>query len=281
MQPDVQENRFRILKDAYESFNRGDMTAAVVAMDPSVEWIEPAEFPGGDRPYRGPKDVMVYLANSRAGWEEGRSNPELLIPAGDRVVVFVHARFRRRGSVEWHDVRLADVYTFRGLVIVAMHAFASRNDALKFAGVTAKFVLTFQRWQEARPAGFTAILPDEIKWQPEPGLPGVQVATLLGDPDKQVPIVTRVKLPPNTNVMPHTHPNARTYTVLAGEWKLGFGEKFEPENLRTFPAGSVYRLPAEVPHFQATGEEGALIQIESIGPTRTDYLKPPDDPRKE
>jgi len=183
--------------------------------------------------------------------------------------------------VEWHDVRLADVYTFRGLVIVAMHAFASRNDALKFAGVTAKFVLTFQRWQEARPAGFTAILPDEIKWQPEPGLPGVQVATLLGDPDKQVPIVTRVKLPPNTNVMPHTHPNARTYTVLAGEWKLGFGEKFEPEKLRTFPAGRVYRLPAEVPHFQATGEEGALIQIESIGPTRTDYLKPPDDPRKE
>ena len=59
MQPDVQENRFRILKDAYESFNRGDMTAAVVAMDPSVEWIEPAEFPGGDRPYRCPKDVIV------------------------------------------------------------------------------------------------------------------------------------------------------------------------------------------------------------------------------
>jgi hypothetical protein len=36
--PDVQkENRFRILKDAYESFNRGDMVAAVVAMDPNVQ----------------------------------------------------------------------------------------------------------------------------------------------------------------------------------------------------------------------------------------------------
>jgi len=89
-------------------------------------------------PYRGPKDVMVYLANSRAGWEQGRSDPERLIPAGDKVVVFVHARFRRRGSTEWHEVRLADVYTFRELVIVAMHAFASRDDALKFAGITAK-----------------------------------------------------------------------------------------------------------------------------------------------
>ena len=131
---DDQENRFRILKNAYESFNRGDMASAVVAMDPNVEWIEPAEFPGGDRTYRGPKDVMVYLANSRAGWEEGRSDPERLIPAGDRVVVFVRARFRPRGSAEWHEVRLADVYTFRQLVIVAMHAFASRDDALKFAG---------------------------------------------------------------------------------------------------------------------------------------------------
>ena len=81
--------------------------------------------------------------------------------------------------------------------------------------------------------------------------------------------------------MPHTHPSARTYTVLAGEWKLGFGEKFEAEKLRTFPAGSVYRLPAGVPHFQATTVQGALIQIESTGPTRTDYLKPPDDPRKD
>ena len=49
MQPDVQENRFGILKAAYESFNRGDMAAAVVAVDPNVEWIEPAEFPGGGR----------------------------------------------------------------------------------------------------------------------------------------------------------------------------------------------------------------------------------------
>ena len=72
--------------------------------------------------------------------------------------------------------------------------------------------------------------------------------------------------------MPHTHPSARTYTVLAGEWKLGFGEKFEAEKLRTFPAGSVYSLPAGVPHFQATSVQGALIQIESTGPTRTDYL---------
>jgi len=55
----------------------------------------------------------LYLANSRAGWEEGRSNPELLIPAGDRVVVFVHARVLPKGTAKWQDINLADVYTFR------------------------------------------------------------------------------------------------------------------------------------------------------------------------
>ena len=81
---------------------------------------------------------------------------------------------------------------------MSMHAFESRDDALKFAGVTAKFTITlaFPGGQEPPPAGFAAVLPDEIKWQPEAGLPGVQVAVLLGDPDKQVPIVMRVSFRP-------------------------------------------------------------------------------------
>ena len=43
-------------------------------------------------------------------------------------------------------------------------------------------------------------------------------------------------------------------------------------NLRSYKAGSLYRLPARVPHFQATGAAGAVVQIESIGPTSTDFI---------
>lgn len=32
-------------------------------------------------------------------------------------------------------------------------------------------------------------------------------------------------------------------------------------------------MPARVPHFQAAGPEGAVVQIESIGPTSTDFIK--------
>ena len=33
---------------------------------------------------------------------------------------------------------------------------------------------------------------------------------------------------PLGNLQLHTHPQPRTYTVLAGEFKLGFGRAFDP-----------------------------------------------------
>ena len=139
-QPDAQADaRIAILKRAYEAFNRGDMASAVEAMDPQVEWVEPAEFAGGGRPYHGPNEVKGYLTQSRAGWVEGRSEPEQFLTSGDKVVVYVHARFRPQGDANhWADVRLADVYTFRGDTIVAMRAFADRRDALKYAGLESR-----------------------------------------------------------------------------------------------------------------------------------------------
>src|SRR5215471_3516529 len=111
------------------------------------------------------------------------------------------------------------------------------------------------------PPGFVQAVPSAIKWIPSPMVPGTQRAVLLGDPTQAGPFVMRVKVPPGARIMPHMHPEARTYTVLAGEWKLGFGETYDPRNLRSFPAGAMYRLPAKVPHFQATGQLETIIQI--------------------
>jgi hypothetical protein len=68
--------------------------------------------------------------------------------------------------------------------------------------------------------------------------------------------------------------------VLAGEWQLGFGEQFDAAALRSYPAGSVYLLPAGVAHFQATATADTVVQIEGIGPTDTIYVDPRHDPRK-
>jgi hypothetical protein len=81
-------------------------------------------------------------------------------------------------------------------------------------------------------------------------------------------------------VQPHTHPEARSYTVLAGEWKLGFGEQFNEANLRSFPAGSLYRLPADVAHYQASGNVETVIQIQGRGPSATVFVKPASPPEE-
>ena len=129
------EQRIAALRSAYDAFNRGDIDSAVQFLDSHVDWSEPSEFPGGGT-YTGPEAVKRYLSQSRAAWAECRSEPEQLIPIGNRVVVFVHARVRPKDSSAYQDVLLADVYTFRDDRVIQMRAFADRQQALHWAQST-------------------------------------------------------------------------------------------------------------------------------------------------
>lgn len=129
----AQDKAISELRAAYAAFNRGDFDAAVASLDPKIEWSEPSKFPGGGK-YHGREAVKRYLMQSRAGWAEGTSEPERFITAGDRIVVFVRARFLPKDGKQWQDVRLADVYTVRKGRILQMNAFADRQEALSWAG---------------------------------------------------------------------------------------------------------------------------------------------------
>lgn len=129
--------------------------------------------------------------------------------------------------------------------------------------------------QATVPPGFVAVLPGDIQWKPHPIVAGGHIAVVLGDPTGEGPYAVRMRFPPNSRVLPHTHPEGRTYTVLAGEWKLGFGETFDAAALHTFPAGSIYRLPENVAHYQATGDGETVIQIQGRGPSATNFVKKP------
>ena len=134
--PDM-EHVVAALRGAYAAFNRGDMTAAVEPLDAQVEWTEPAEFPRGGT-HHGRDGVKQYLTQSRAAWGEVNSEAERFIIVGKRIVVFVHARVRPKGSDKWQDVSLADVYTVRNGRVVEMQAFADRREALRWVGAEAE-----------------------------------------------------------------------------------------------------------------------------------------------
>lgn len=143
--------------------------------------------------------------------------------------------------------------------------------------VAAALALPASAAAQAVPADFAQVLPSDVQWKPHPTVPGAEIAILLGVPAAEGPYAMRIRFPANTRVAPHTHPEARTYTVLTGEWKLGFGSRVDAKAFRVYPAGSLYRLPAQTPHFQESGAGVTIIQIQARGPTRTDLIPPSPD----
>jgi uncharacterized protein len=124
------------LRETYAALNRNDIPAAIEALDPQIEWTEPAEYPGGGT-YHGHARVKAHIAQSRGKWAEGSCEPERFIVAGDKIVVFVRVRVRLKDEIEFREARLADVYTFRNGKAIQMRSFADRRQALDWAGVEA------------------------------------------------------------------------------------------------------------------------------------------------
>jgi len=126
----------------------------------------------------------------------------------------------------------------------------------------------------------TLVKPDALTWKDNPNIPkGAQVAVLVGDPTKAEVIVQRVKLPANYKVPPHTHPYAETVTVISGSVGLGMGEKFDAKG-EMVKAGALFAQPAKHAHYVWTGKEGAILQVQFVGPGGIDYINAADDPRK-
>ena len=123
------------LRQAYAGLNRNDIPAFVKALDPQIEWTEPAEYPTGGT-YRGLAAVEAHLSQARGTWAEGSCEPERFIVAGDKIVVFVHVHVRLKTETQWREGRLADVYTFRDGKATLWRSFADRRQALEWAAAS-------------------------------------------------------------------------------------------------------------------------------------------------
>ena len=123
---------------------------------------------------------------------------------------------------------------------------------------------------------------DGLTWKDNTNLPkGSQFAVLQEpSPTNGDVVIQRVKFPPNYKAPPHTHPSAENITVISGRIGLGSGEKFEAKEADMATAGAFYSHPANHAHYIWTGNEGAMIQVQSSGQRGITYINPADDPRK-
>jgi len=103
------------------------------------------------------------------------------------------------------------------------------------------------------------------------GVSGIQTRVLKGDPARSGLYTIQVRVPANTKIEAHDHPDDRVVTVISGTWYFGYGSHFDVKNLKELPQGSFYTEPPNEPHFARTSDSPVVIQISGYGPTGTRY----------
>lgn len=116
------------------------------------------------------------------------------------------------------------------------------------------------------------ILAGDLHWFSPPTNPAVQGAWVVGAEDKARPYLLRVKLAAGGKIPPHTHPDERSSTVLAGTLYVGFGTTFDETKVVAVPTGAVYVAPAETAHYVWAKDGEVIYQETGGGPTNTIIL---------
>ena len=103
------------------------------------------------------------------------------------------------------------------------------------------------------------------------GIAAIQTVVLKGDPTKPGLYTIVLRIPANTRIAAHTHPDDRIGTVISGTWYFGYGKTFDANALKALPPGSFYTEPPADPHFAETRDSAVVLQITGYGPTGTTY----------
>lgn len=121
------------------------------------------------------------------------------------------------------------------------------------------------------PAQVQSVLPQDLQWESNPTLAGVQSAIALGDPTTSELYVMFGKMEAGAEFPAHTHPDDRITTVISGVMYYGTGEQSDRANIQTYPAGSVVYTPAGTPHYMLAKDEETVMQETGRGPTGLEF----------
>ena len=126
-----------LIRPAYAALSRGDVDAVLQACDPDIV----CQLPEGGLntgTLHGHQALRAFLEGYIESFEAFRMEPEEIIDAGDRVLVFLRVLGRGRGSGIDVEVRPAHLWTLRDGKAVRIETFPEglKGAALEAAGLS-------------------------------------------------------------------------------------------------------------------------------------------------
>ena len=131
-----QEN-VEIVRASVDAMLRGDVEAALEALDPDIEWHATVGGVDEGRVYHGREDVARAFADYFQVWEriELRAD-DYIDPGGDSVVVFFHEIAKGRASGVVVETDTGTVNTVANGKIIRVRSYMDRSQALESVGLS-------------------------------------------------------------------------------------------------------------------------------------------------
>jgi hypothetical protein len=120
--------------------------------------------------------------------------------------------------------------------------------------------------------------PDKVQWKHF--MSGVEFAQIYGDCDKAgAPCIFELKFADGAKIAPHWHPVDEHVTVISGTFIGGMGDNYDESKAAVTPAGTYIFMPRHMHHFAGAKGE-TVVQVQGVGPFKTFWVNPADDPGK-
>ena len=133
----MSQDNVQIVREMLLAASDGDPLAALPTFDPASEWDMSgvAAWPEKDV-YHGVEEIRVFLEAWAGSWEEWHFEVEEVRPASEeRVFAAIHEWGVGAGSGAQVDQHRYSVLSMRGGLVVHLHMFSDRSEALRAAGL--------------------------------------------------------------------------------------------------------------------------------------------------
>jgi ketosteroid isomerase-like protein len=127
------EDEVRVLLDGYEAWNRGEFDVLAEVLDPDMQW-EPGFKALESGVHRGADGFKQFVGSWLESFDEFRIRPELLVQAGDRIVVVAKQVGRGHGSGIELEAQVVHVWTIRDGIAVGWWGPSTLDEALAGLG---------------------------------------------------------------------------------------------------------------------------------------------------